>query len=53
MTVQGRMPTSWGPISDATGRRAVFIGTFIVHVIVKNFLPVSANYGELMAPHTP
>lgn len=49
MIVQGISPTFWGSISDATGRRPVFIGTFIVYMIANVALAVSTNYGELMA----
>ena len=49
MIVQGITPTFWGSISNATGRRPVFIGTFIVYMIANVALAVSTNYGELMA----
>ncbi|OOO03993.1 major facilitator superfamily MFS_1 [Aspergillus oryzae] len=49
MIVQGISPTFWGSISDATGRRPVFIGTFIVYMIANVALAVSTKYGELMA----
>ena len=41
-------PTFWGPISDVTGRRSVFIGTFIVYLMANIVLAVSTNYAELM-----
>jgi MFS family permease len=49
MIVQGITPTFWGSISDTTGRRPVFIGTFLVYIIANIALAVSASYGELMA----
>lgn len=48
MLVQGISPTFWGSISDVTGRRPVFIGTFIVYLIANTVLAVSTNYAELM-----
>ncbi|EAW12522.1 uncharacterized protein ACLA_009450 [Aspergillus clavatus NRRL 1] len=49
MIVQGTAPTLWGSISDVTGRRPVFIGTFVVYMIANVALAMSKNYGELMA----
>lgn len=49
MIVQGITPTFWGSVSDVTGRRPVFIGTFIVYLISNIALAISTNYGELMA----
>ena len=49
MIAQGLAPSFWGAISDVTGRRVVFIGTFIVYMIANVALAVSQNYGELMA----
>lgn len=48
MIVQGITPTFWGSISDVTGRRPVFVGTFIVYLIANIVLAVSTNYAELM-----
>ena len=48
MIVQGLTPTFWGSISDVTGRRPVFVGTFIVYLIANIVLAVSTNYAELM-----
>ncbi|OKL57496.1 hypothetical protein UA08_06890 [Talaromyces atroroseus] len=48
MIVQGLAPSFWGSISDATGRRPVFIGTFVVYIIANIALAVSTNYPELM-----
>ncbi|GLI79722.1 nuclear aminoacylation-dependent tRNA export pathway component [Penicillium ochrochloron] len=49
MIVQGLAPSFWGSFSDAIGRRAIFIGTFVVYIIANIALGVSNNYGELMA----
>lgn len=49
MIVQGIAPSFWGSFSDVIGRRAIFIGTFIVYMIANIALGVSTNYGELMA----
>lgn len=49
MIVQGITPKFWGSISDITGRRPVFVGTFIVYLIANIVLAVSINYAELMA----
>lgn len=48
MIVQGITPTFWGSISDLTGRRPVFLGTFIVYLVANIVLAVSTNYVELM-----
>jgi MFS family permease len=48
MIAQGLAPSFWVSISDSTGRRVVFIGTFIVYIIANIALDVSQNYGELM-----
>jgi MFS family permease len=49
MIVQGLAPSFWGSFSDVIGRRAIFIGTFVVYIIANIALGVSNNYGELMA----
>ena len=49
MIVQGLAPSFWGSMSDATGRRPVFIGTFVVYLVANIALAESKNYGELMA----
>ncbi|KAJ5689601.1 hypothetical protein N7462_003993 [Penicillium macrosclerotiorum] len=49
MIVQGLAPSFWGSFSDVIGRRAIFIGTFIVYIIANVALGVSTNYGQLMA----
>ena len=46
MIAQGLAPSFWGAISDVTGRRVVFIGTFIVYMIANVALAVSQNYGD-------
>ena len=48
MIVQGITPTFWGSTSDVTGRRPVFVGTFIVYLIANIVLAVYTNYAELM-----
>jgi MFS family permease len=48
MVVQGIAPSIWGPISDARGRRPVFIGTFLVYLAANVGLAFSHNFGVLM-----
>ncbi|OCK78725.1 putative efflux pump antibiotic resistance protein [Lepidopterella palustris CBS 459.81] len=48
MIVQGIAPSFWGPLSDTTGRRPIFIGTFIVYLISNVGLGVSRNFAMLM-----
>jgi len=48
MLVQGIAPSIWGPISDARGRRPVFIGTFIVYILANIGLALSPNFALLM-----
>lgn len=49
MVVQGVAPSVWGSFSDVIGRRAVFVGTFIVYIISNIALGLSNSYGQLMA----
>ncbi|OJJ48830.1 hypothetical protein ASPZODRAFT_90739 [Penicilliopsis zonata CBS 506.65] len=48
MVFQGIAPLFWGSFSDVTGRRPIFIGTFIVYLLANIALGVSDNYAELM-----
>lgn len=48
MVVQGIAPLFWGSFSDATGRRSIFIGTFVVYIAANIGLGLSKSFVAMM-----
>jgi MFS family permease len=48
MLVQGIVPSFWGPLADAYGRRPIFLSTLLVYLVANIGLALPGNYAVLM-----